>query len=211
MRFSGTGPVGRIATRFAAFGLPPYYGLVYLSRLNAKGYISPKAIIHHHHLNLGQNIFLDERVMIYQDIDGGSVDLGDGVHLHRETIIQTGQGGSVQIGSQTHIQPRCQLSAYKAPILIGSRIEIAPYCSFYPYNHGMACGEPIRKQPLQSKGGIIIEDDAWLGIGVIVLDGVRIGKGAVVGAGSVVVKDIPENAICFGVPARVVKLRENSV
>ena len=203
--------MGRLASRFATFGLPPYYGLVYLSRLNAKGYISSKAIIHHRFLKLGRNIFLGEGVMIYQDIDGGTVELGDGVHLHRETIIQTGKGGSVQIGSKTHIQPRCQLSAYKSPILIGRRIEIAPYCSFYPYNHGMAPGEPIRKQALESKGGIIIEDDAWLGVGVIVLDGVRIGKGAVVGAGSVVTKDLPENTISFGVPARVIRMRSDSI
>ena len=53
-------------------------------------------------------------------------------------------------------------------------------------------------------------DDAWLGYGVIVLDGVRIGKGAVVGAGSVVTEDIPDGGIAVGVPARVVKMRGGS-
>jgi acetyltransferase-like isoleucine patch superfamily enzyme len=56
-----------------------------------------------------------------------------------------------------------------------------------------------------------VEDDAWLGYGVIVLDGVRIGKGAVVGAGAVVTHDIPEGAIAVGVPARVVKMRSDLV
>jgi acetyltransferase-like isoleucine patch superfamily enzyme len=60
---------------------------------------------------------------------------------------------------------------------------------------------------LQTKGDIVIEDDAWLGVGVVVLDGVRIGKGAVIGAGSVVTRDIPDNAIAVGVPASVVKMR----
>ena len=69
--------------------------------------------------------------------------------------------------------------------------------------------EPIRSQPLQTKGGIVIEDDVWLGFGVIVLDGVRIGKGAVIGAGSVVTKDIPEGAIAAGIPARVIKMRSD--
>jgi acetyltransferase-like isoleucine patch superfamily enzyme len=96
-----------------------------------------------------------------------------------------------------------------APIKIGQRVDIAPYCAFYPYSHGMSEGQIIRRQPLQTKGGIVIEDDAWLGVGVIVLDGVRIGKGAVVGAGAVVTKDLPANSVCSGVPARVVKMRGN--
>ena len=62
---------------------------------------------------------------------------------------------------------------------------------------------------MQTKGGIVIGDDAWLGVGVIVLDGVKIGKGAVVGAGSVVTRDIPDGAIATGVPARVVKMRRD--
>ena len=54
------------------------------------------------------------------------------------------------------------------------------------------------------------KDDAWLSVGVIVLDGVRIGKGAVVGAGAVVTKDLPANSISSGVPARVIKMRGSS-
>ena len=209
MHYAGVNGLGKIATRLATLGTPPYYGRIRLAKDNPKGYISHKATIHHPFLKLGLNIFIEDGVLIFRDNDGGPVELGDAVHLHRETIIQTGQGGNVKIGSHTHIQPRCQLSAYKEQILIGRRVEIAPYCAFYSYNHGVAPGEPICNQPLQSKGGIIIEDDAWLGVGVIVLDGVRIGKGAVVGAGSVVTKDLPEDSISFGVPARVVKMRDD--
>jgi len=71
----------------------------------------------------------------------------------------------------------------------------------------MKLDELIKNQPLQTKGGILIEDNVWLGFGVIVLSGVRIGKGAVIGAGSVVTDDIPAGAIAVGVPARVVKMR----
>jgi len=52
-----------------------------------------------------------------------------------------------------------------------------------------------------------MENDAWLGVGVVVLDGVKIGEGAVVGAGSVVTRDVPDNAIAVGIPARVAKTR----
>ena len=92
-------------------------------------------------------------------------------------------------------------------MIIGERVEIAPNCAFYPYNHGIAPGQPIQGQPTWTRGGIVVEDDAWLGYGVIVLDGARIGAGAVIGAGSVVTSSIPADAIATGVPARVVGSR----
>lgn len=67
----------------------------------------------------------------------------------------------------------------------------------------------MREQPLQSKGDIILGDGAWLGYGVIVLDGARISKGDMVGIGSVVKDDIPDGCIAVGVPARVVRRRED--
>jgi acetyltransferase-like isoleucine patch superfamily enzyme len=167
-------------------------------------------VIYHRELRLGAHVFLDDRVLIYQGTDGGPVTLGDRVYLLRDVVIETGEGGSVTIGEGTHIQPRCQFSAYKGSIRIGAGAHIAPNCGFYPYDHGTAPGELIDKLPLQTRGGIVVEDDAWLGFGVIVLDGVRVGRGAVVGAGAVVTRDIPDYAIAMGVPARVVRMRDGS-
>lgn len=211
MSYSGPSGLGKIATWLATLTTPPYYGCIGLAELNPKGYISPRATIHHPFLKMGQNIFIGDSVIIYQDIEGGKVVIGDSVHLHREIIIQTGMGGSVGIGSNTHIQPRCQFSAYKSPIQVGSGVEIAPGCAFYSYDHGVLPDRPIREQPLKTRGGIIIEDEVWLGFGVIVLDGVRIGEGAVVGAGAVVTKDIPNGAIAAGNPARVIKMRSDLI
>ena len=67
----------------------------------------------------------------------------------------------------------------------------------------------IADQPLTSRGDIVLEDDVNLGFGVIVLDGVTIGKGAAIGAGSLVVQDIPPGAIAMGVPARVLRMRSD--
>lgn len=209
MRFAGLSFFGRIATRLATWFTPPYYGRFSLARLYPKGYIAPSATIHHADLRLGANVCINDRVIIYQDNNGGPIELGDLVCIHCDSIIQTGAGGSVIVGADTHIQPHCQLSAYKSPIQIGCRVLIAPNCAFYPYDHSITPFELIRKQPLKTKGGIIIDDDAWLGFGVIVLDGVRIGKGAVVGAGAVVTHDVPNGAIAVGVPARVVKMRSD--
>lgn len=204
MRYSGLTSFGRTAAWLATLATPPFYGRIPLASQNPGGYISPRAIIQHTQFYLGANNFIDDGVLIYQDNDGGSVDLADAVHLHRETIIQTGYGGSLIIGSHTHIQPRCHFSAYLSHIRIGCEVDIAPYCSFYSYNHGKSPGKPIRHQPLQTKGGIIIKDGAWLGVGVIVLDGVTIGNAAVIGAGAVVTRDVPDGATAVGSPARIV-------
>jgi acetyltransferase-like isoleucine patch superfamily enzyme len=207
MRSAGLTRWGKIATRFATWGTPPYKGRSYLAQLNEHGFAAPDASIFHRDLRRGEHVFIGERVVIYQAHQGGPVELGDGVHLHRDSIIETGQGGSVIIGAHTQIQPRCQFSGYKGSIRIGRGVQIAPYCAFYPYDHGVEPGYLIIKQAIRSKGDIVIGDDAWLGVGVCVLDGARIGKGTVIGAGSVVTGDIPDYSIAIGVPARVVKSR----
>ncbi|MGH8021055.1 MAG: acyltransferase [Opitutaceae bacterium] len=133
--------------------------------------------------------------------------MGDEVHFYGNTMLQTGSSGRIRIGAGTHVQPGCTFSAHVGEIVVGARCEIASACSFYSYNHGIAAGREIMEQPLVSHGGIRIGDSVWLGHGVSVLDNVEIGNGAVIGAGSVVVKSIPENAIAAGVPARVIRMR----
>jgi acetyltransferase-like isoleucine patch superfamily enzyme len=207
MKFSGLNRMGRIAYRVAGWLQPPFYGRVPLSKFGPYGYISPTATLSHARLSLNRKCFIGDGVMIYQDQDGGSIFLSEGVHIHRDTMLQTGKGGTISIGDDTHIQPRCQMSAYKGTIKIGARGEIAPNCGLYPYDHSFLPGVPIRRQPLKTKGGITIGDDVWLGFGVIVLDGVHIGNGAIVGAGSVVTKNIPEEGIAVGNPAHMIGTR----
>jgi acetyltransferase-like isoleucine patch superfamily enzyme len=209
MRFAHLPLIGRLASACAGWFLPPFYARIFLAGLHARGYVSPSARLAHPGLERGRNCFIGDRVLIYLDHRGGSVTLADQVQINQDAIIQTGDGGSVSIGSRTSIQPRCQISAYRSAVVIGERVEIAPNCAFYPYNHGIAPGQPIQGQPTWTRGGIVVEDDAWLGYGVIVLDGVRIGAGAVVGAGSVVTSNIPAEAIATGVPARVVGSRRD--
>lgn len=204
---SGSGPAGRVAARLATLFTPGFYGRVALSRLTESGFVSPRAEIIHDGFSPGPNCYLDDRVLVYRDQDGGGVAFGAGVHVHRDTTFQTGLDGSVTIGNDTHVQPRCQFSAYKGSIVVGARVEIAPACAFYSYDHGIEPGTPVRDQPLRSRGGIRIGDDVWIGYGVIVLDGVHIGNDAVIGAGSLVNSDVPAGAIAVGSPARVVRQR----
>lgn len=198
---------GRLASRLAQIGLPPMYGRMALVRLHPRGFFSPNAVVHHSGFSAGRQCYLADGVRIYQDLDGGSIKIADGVQLHENNVLQTGAGGTISIGSDTHIQPRCQFSAYLGLIEIGENVEIAPQCAFYPYNHGMLPDQLVQEQPLTTKSGIQVGDGAWLGFGAILLDGAKVGKGAVIAAGSIVSGDIPDMAIAAGAPARVVGSR----
>lgn len=209
MRHAGLGRFGRLATRLATWGTPPYYGRKFLAQLHPGGYISPQASISHPDLQLGAHVFIGDRVTIFGRCDS-SVEIGDGVHLYGDMYIEAGEGGRISIGPDTHVHVRCQLSAYHAAIRIGARVQIATNCAFYPYDHDIRRGERITAQRLTSRGDIVIDDDVWIGTGAIILSGVRIGSGAVIGAGSVVTTSIPADAVATGVPARVVRLRHNA-
>lgn len=213
--------LGGLFLRLACRLVGPYKNRRLLIRLSGRSFISPYASIHCPNLRLGQRVFIDDHVTLYAHPfgnaqgkpfddtqgkrDGGAISLGDDSSLQRHTILEVIQGGSISIGRNTHVQSGCHLTAAKASIIIGDDVQLAPRCALYPYQHGFAdLSVPIARQPLTSKGDIIIEDGAWLGVGAIVLDGVTIGRGAIVGAGAVVTASIPPFAIAVGVPARIV-------
>ena len=206
LRFAGLGYWGRISTWLATWFAPPYKMRRSWARYYAAGYIAPSATIHHQDLQLGSNIFIGDRVRIFEDVCSGAVELAERVYLHNDVCIQTGNGGSLQIASDTHIQPRCQFWAYGASIQIGRGVQIAPNCAFY-------LGDRHRRAdaPRDASGAtdIIVEDDVWLGHGAVILSGTRIGRGAVIGSGAVVDRDIEDGAIVVGVPARVIGTRGN--
>jgi acetyltransferase-like isoleucine patch superfamily enzyme len=207
MQFGSRTPAGRLASWLAGWGVPPHYGRHILARMTPRGYTAPSAEVYHDSLQCGRQVFLGDRVVIYQCQNGGAVHLGHGVVVERDCILQTGQSGDISIESGSHIQPRCIFSAFMAPIHIGSDVQIAPNCTFYSYDHGFASGQSIKGQALTTKGGIMVDHGAWLGVGVNVLDGVHIGAGAIIAAGAVVTHDIPAEAIAGGVPARVIGVR----
>ena len=175
--------------------------------MNRQGYISLRAKLFHRELYLGEHLFIDDYALIFQRHQGGALKIGNNVAIFRYNILETGYGGSLSVEDQVSIHPKCQLNAYVSHIHIGAGTMLAPCCALYSYNHGLSWDQPIRRQALTSRGGIHIGKEAWLGYGCIVLDGVSIGDGAVIGAGSVVNRDIPEYAIAAGSPARVVKHR----
>jgi len=192
----------------ASLGVAPYHCGVFLADMADRGFVAPTARIVHYDFHMGRHVYVGDHVFACQMDGGGAVRLGDRVHIYGDAKIQTGHGGSLEIGEGTHVQPGCTFSAHVSDVRIGRRVEIAPNCAFYSYAHGTAADRPIVEQPLVSRGGVVVEDDAWLGHGVVLVDGARVGKGAVIGAGAVVRSEIPAMAIAVGVPARVVGYRK---
>lgn len=200
--------LGRLFLKLACKLAGPYKARRLLVNLSGKPFVSPYADIHCPALDIGERAFIDDDVTIFAHRDGGGVAIGPESSIQRYTILELIKGGSITVGRNTHIQSGCNLTAALGSIHIGDNVQLAPRCALYPYQHTFSDPDTsIARQPITSKGDIVIEDDAWLGVGVIVLDGVTIGRGAVVGAGAVVTKSIPAGAIAVGIPARVVSYR----
>ncbi len=119
-----------------------------------------------------------------------------------------GSGRDVEIGDNSGIGVDCRVPAN---IRIGNDVMMGPECLIIGRNHRFDdVVMPMRLQKYEDGPPIIIEDDVWLGARVIVLPGTRIGRGAIIGAGAVVAKDVPPYAICVGNPARVIRYRNDS-
>lgn len=119
----------------------------------------------------------------------------------------------VFVGDDVSLGIRPTLSATRAAIRIGNKVMFGPEVSIHAGNHTstlvgrfMFDIEEHEKLPEDDRD-VVIEDDVWVGTRAIILNGVRIGRGAIVGAGAVVAKDVPPYAVVGGVPARVLKFR----
>ncbi len=124
-------------------------------------------------------------------------------------IKPAGGTGDLIIGERTVINSCCVLYTGNG-IHIGNDVAIASNCSFAPVNHAyQERNRLISKQGfMPSKGGIVIEDDVWIGVNCVILDGAILRQGCVVGAGSVVRTEVPAYSINVGNPLRQVGWRK---
>lgn len=97
-----------------------------------------------------------------------------------------------------------------ADVIIGNDVMMGPQCLIYTSNHRMVdLTVPMWKQGFTEPKQVVIEDDVWIGARVIILPGVHIGKGSVIGAGSIVTNDVPPYSVVGGNPAKVLKSRKD--
>lgn len=148
----------------------------------------------------GASIRIDRGVMINSSNAGYHVNMHSAVKLMADR-----PGARIHIGEETRIHGSC-IHAYRA-ITIGKRCLIAANCHIIDCNgHELSFDDVDRRIHTTSDGRpVVIEDAVWIGANSIILPGVRIGRGSVVAAGSVVARDVPPMTVVAGNPAKVVK------
>ncbi|XDA98119.1 sugar O-acetyltransferase [Sulfitobacter sp. LCG007] len=126
--------------------------------------------------------------------------LGSAVEAFVEAPIHLAYGFNLHLAKGVYINAGCAILD-TGLVRIGARTMLAPNVQIYCAEHHK--DRALRSQGLELARPVEIGADVWIGGGAIVLPGVRIGDGAIVGAGSVVTRDVPEGVTVTGVPARL--------
>jgi acetyltransferase-like isoleucine patch superfamily enzyme len=152
---------------------------------------------------LGADCVLEAGVLVFHP---ENVSLGRNVYVGHQTILKGYYRNELVIGDESWIGQQCFLHA-AGGISIGARVGLGPAVKILTSQHAEAGrATPVLFSPIET-ARVVVEDDADVGVGAILLPGVTVGRGAVVGAGAVVTRDVPAYAVAAGVPARVLRSR----
>ena len=139
--------------------------------------------------------------------------VGSGVEIDRGCIFwfseDTAASPKLTIGNGSYIGPNCYLGSH-SPVTLGENVLVGAFSYIISANHCYSDRTRLIRSQGYDTAPIIIEDDVWIGCHVTILPGVEIGRGAVVAAGAVVSKSIPEYEVWGGVPAKFIKTRGES-
>lgn len=168
-----------------------------------------------------KNIVLGDQVMLFPEthmatLETGKISVGHRSVVRGELFCMRG-GGKISIGNECYVGAGTRIWSSES-IIIGDRVLIAHDCNIFddpthPLDSKQRNEDFINicfegrwdKYASCKSRPIVIEEDAWIGASVIILKGVRIGKGAIVGAGSVVTKNVPPYTVVGGNPAQVIR------
>jgi acetyltransferase-like isoleucine patch superfamily enzyme len=159
-------------------------------------------------IRTGNNVAIDDYVFLDASGSGEKgVYLGDGVILSRNCVVQ-GKTGPVILENRVDVGCNTVFSSVSG-ITVGEATIIAGNCYIGGGRYIHDDPEmPIMDQGGYSHGPITVGPMGWIGAGAIILDGVTLGRGVIVGAGSVVTKDVPDFGVVAGVPAKLLRLRK---
>lgn len=155
---------------------------------------------------LGEGVIFEEGVRIWHP---ETVSIGRNVYIGHETMLKGYHRNGLVIGDDCWVGQRCFFHS-AGGIAIGNGVGIGPEVKILTSSHDLAGARrdmPIVAAPL-TFAAVTIEDGSDIGIGAILLPGVRVGRGAQIGAGAVVTRNVPEFAVVAGNPARVIRFRD---
>lgn len=133
-----------------------------------------------------------------------AITLGRGVKIHEYSYVDS-YGGHIQLDEFVGIGHHCVIGGHGG-LRIGRYSMIAGLSYIVPANHRFDRRDIPYVQQGETRLGITIGENVWVGAGTIILDGVSIGDNTIIGAGSVVTRSLGENVLAFGSPAQVVKV-----
>jgi acetyltransferase-like isoleucine patch superfamily enzyme len=162
-----------------------------------------------HKIGIDDNVVIDDNcVLDAKGYDNGGISIGKNVFLGRNTILSC-KNGDIILGDGVNIGFNCEIFS-ASRVVLGNNILIAAYTYLIGGGHDFDRTDiPVIQQGRGSKG-ISVGDNVWLGAGVKVLDGISIGRDAIIGTGAVVTTEIPDYSIAVGMPARVIKTRNGN-
>ena len=157
-------------------------------------------------VHLGNHVLVDDLVVLDAKGPDSRIDVGNEVLIGRGCILSC-TDATIAIGDHVSIGPFSHFAS-KSSIRIGSGVGIGS--DVHVIAGGYDATDPGRPAIMQQRvsRGITIEDGAWVGVGARVLDGVTIGRNSIIGAGSVVTKDVAPFSVFLGNPGRVVQNRD---
>lgn len=127
---------------------------------------------------------------------------GRNVNIEKGAIFTS----DTKIGNNSGIGIKAELTG---KVIIGDNVMMGPHCIIYTKNHKTSdISIPMCLQGFEEEEPVIIEDDVWIGGRVVILPGVRVGRGTIIGVGSVVTRDVAPFSVVGGVPAKLIKMRE---
>lgn len=160
-------------------------------------------------LSISEGVYVSPDARIHPSVRGTRIVIGAQTQIYDFVCIRAvGGTGDLVMGEHCYINPQCVIYTGNG-ITMGNYVLLAPGVMLMPTNHAFGRRDiPIRHQGFQeSKGGITIEDDVWIGANSVILDGSHIGKGAIIAAGSVLRGTVPPNEIWGGILAQKIKDR----
>ncbi len=158
-------------------------------------------------IHLGDGVAIDDYAVLDAKGEGNAgIFIGAGVLVGRNTVLSC-KDGDLSIGDNTNIAMSCFIQSSRS-VTIGAKVLFGAYCYIIGGGDHVASRTDI---PVMDQGqtikGIVIEDHVWFGADVKVVDGVTVGRDAVIGAGAVVTEDVPAFGVAAGVPARFIRDR----